>query len=125
MIAYDRGDVILVNIPYSGSPGQKRRPAAIVSTRNFNSAGIKLVVLAITSNILPPFRPGDTLIGDWKAAGLVKPSAARGVLATVDKSDIVRTLGKLTASDFERIEQALAEILGLAASSAPPGGKHQ
>jgi len=58
--------VILVDIAFSGTAGYKRRPAVVVSEDAFNAAGIKLVVAAITSNVRPPFRPGDTLLNDWR-----------------------------------------------------------
>jgi hypothetical protein len=38
-------------------------------------------------NVSPPFRPGDCVLNNWGSAGLVKPSAVRGVLATVDKAE--------------------------------------
>ena len=114
----DRGGVILVDIAFSGSAGYKRRPAVIVSDDTFNAAGIKLIVAAITSNVSPPFRPGDTLLNDWRRAGLVKPSAVRGVLATVDRSDVARRLGAMSAGDFANVERGLAGILGLHVHSA-------
>ncbi len=76
MTSYSRGDVILVDIAFSGTAGYKRRPAVVVSEDVFDAAGIKLVVAAITSNLSPPFRPGDTLLDDWRRAGLVKPSVS-------------------------------------------------
>lgn len=106
-----------MDIAFSGALGSKRRPAVILSTDVFNNAGIKLLVAAITSNVSPPFRPGDALLSDWSVAGLLKPSAVRGVLATVDKTDIVRTLGRLTKEDFARVEQGIADILGFVVSS--------
>lgn len=113
MTSYNPGDVILVDIAFSGAVGYKRRPAVVISQDRFNTAGIKLIVAAITGNVSPPFRPGDTLLSDWKVAGLLKPSAVRGILATVDKSDIVRKLGALTPKDFSAVEQGIADILGL------------
>jgi mRNA-degrading endonuclease toxin of MazEF toxin-antitoxin module len=68
MTTYNRRDVVLVDISFSGARGRKRRPAVVISTDAFNSAGIKLVVAAITGNVSPPFRPGDTLLNDWSAA---------------------------------------------------------
>ncbi len=112
MISYDRGDVILVEIAFSGATGSKRRPAVVISTNAFNRAGFKLIVATITSNVLPPFRPGDLLLNDWQEAGLVKPSAVRGVLATVDKSDVMRNLGRLSSGDFGMVERAVGSILG-------------
>lgn len=120
MITYNRGEVILVDIAFSGAIGRKRRPAVIMSTDIFNNAGIKLIVAAITSNVSPPFRPGDTLLNDWKATGLLKPSAARGVLATVDKADVIRKLGALSNADFANVEQDIAGVLGFSVSAAIP-----
>lgn len=117
MITYNRGDVILVDIAFSGQ--LVTSDAVVISASTFNEAGIKLVVAAVTSNVSPPFRPGGRLLSDWRAAGLVKPSAARGVLATVDKSDVARKLGVLSATDFASIEQGVAEVLGFAVSAVP------
>lgn len=119
MTSYKRGDTILVDIAFSGALGYKRRPAVVISADRFNTAGIKLIVAAITSNIAPPFRPGDCVLNDWASAGLLKPSAVRGVLATVDKNDIVRKLGALSTRDFATVEQSIASILGFEASLLP------
>jgi mRNA interferase MazF len=121
MTNYDRGDVILVDIAFSGAAGYKRRPAVVMSTNTFNATGIKLIVAAITSNVSPPYRPGDTLLKDWRAAGLVKPSAVRGVLATVDKSDVVRKFGTLSRDDQANVDSGLAGILGLFTRAAGAG----
>ena len=112
MTTYNRGDVILVEIAFSGEVGRKRRPAVIISTDTFNKAGIKRIVAAITGNITPPFRPGDTLLNDWAKAGLLKPSAVRGVLATVDVWDISSFLGSMSSRDLANVEKNLASILG-------------
>ena len=109
---YSRSDVVLVDFPFSGSVGSKRRPAVVMSTDGFNQAGIKVIIAGITSNLLPPFRPGDTMLNDWGAAGLLKPSAVRGIVATQDRSEIVRTLGRLSAADFANVESAIAGIMG-------------
>jgi mRNA-degrading endonuclease toxin of MazEF toxin-antitoxin module len=45
MTSYHSGDVILVDIAFSGAVGYKRRPALVISSDNFNSAGIKLIFL--------------------------------------------------------------------------------
>ena len=113
MTSFSQGDVILTEIAFSGEPGRKRRPAVVVSIDEFNRAGTKLIVAAVTSNVSPPFRRGDVLLADWQKDGLVKPSAVRGVLASIDKSDIVRPMGHLTENDFAKVEAAVADLLGL------------
>ena len=112
MTSFSPGEVILTEIAFSGDPGRKRRPAVVISIDEFNRVGTKLIVAAITSNVSPPFRRGDVLLADWQPAGLIKPSALRGVLATIDKRDIVRPMGHLTDNDFAKVEAAVADILG-------------
>ena len=111
MTSYKPGDILFVNVAFSGTVGYKRRPVVIISNDSFNKAGTKLVVAGITSNITSPFRPGDTLLDNWKAAGLIKPSAVRGVLATVDCSDIIRKLGVMSEDDFKKVMQNIRSIL--------------
>lgn len=112
MPLYNRGDVVLVDILFTGTMGSKRRPAVVMSIPAFHQAGTKIIVAAITSNLLPPLRPGDTLLSDWGRAGLVKPSAVRGTLATKDNIDIVRLIGHLSSEDLANVEQGIATILG-------------
>ncbi|MBI2300429.1 MAG: type II toxin-antitoxin system PemK/MazF family toxin [Armatimonadetes bacterium] len=117
MTVFDRGDVVLVEVKFTGSTGSKRRPAVVVSSRAFNAAGTKVVVLALTGNITPPLRPGDTILVDWEAAGLVKPSAARGTIVTVDVAEVGKHLGSLTVSDLSGIDRGLATVLGVGTPS--------
>lgn len=117
MTLYSRGEVVLTEIAFSGEPGRKRRPAVVLSVDVFNRAGTKLIVAAVTSNVSPPFRPGDVLLSDWQKAGLIKPSAVRGVLATIDKQDIVRSMGELTDDDLAKVESAIANTLGFKTTS--------
>ena len=110
---YQRGDVLLVEMPFTDGPNSKKRPAVVLSTEEFNRAGIKIVVAAITSNLTSPFRLGDTTLGDWQAEGLLKPSAVRGYLGMADQRHVERILGKMTDTDFSQVEQGVASILGL------------
>lgn len=116
MTSFSQGDVILTEIAFSGDPGRKRRPAVVISIDEFNRTGTKLIVAAVTSNVSPPFRRGDVLLADWQHEGLSKPSAVRCVVATVDKNDIVRTIGHLTENDFAKVEAAIADLLGFKVS---------
>jgi mRNA interferase MazF len=111
---YPRGTVLFTEVQFSGSIGSKRRPVVVLSTESFHQAGTKLIVVSITSTVTPPFRPGDVLLSDWLQAGLMKPSAARGGLALIDRNEIVRKLGQLSERDFAGIEQGVASIMGFA-----------
>jgi len=111
---YPRGEVLFAEILFSGSIGSKRRPVIVLSTEDFQRAGSKLIVAAVTSTVAPPFRPGDVLLTDWSQAGLVKPSAVRGLVTVIDRNQVVRRLGRLSGEDLILVEQAVADIMGLA-----------
>jgi len=114
---HPRSEVLFAEIQFSGSIGSKRRPVIVLSTEDFRKAGSKLIVVGVTSTVAPAFRPGDVLLNDWGQAGLVKPSAARGLLTVIDRNQIVRRLGQLSPADFAHVEQAVADIMGLAVPS--------
>jgi len=111
---YPRGEVLFAEILFSGSIGSKRRPVVVLSTEDFQRAGSKLIVAGVTSTVAPPLRPGDVLLNDWSQAGLVKPSAVRGLVTVIDRNQIVRRLGRLSGKDFALVEQGIADIMGLA-----------
>ena len=76
MINFSRGDVILVDIAFTGAVGYKRRPAVVISENVFQVAAIKLIVAAIRRWLVIPARPdhsrphsGATVTG-WLAAEL-------------------------------------------------------
>lgn len=112
--SYQHGDALFAEITFSGSIGKKNRPVVVLSVPAFHQAGTKLIVAALTSNLTQPFRPGDTLVGDWQAAGLARPSAMRGLVITVDQNEIIRFLGKLSPQDLTDLQRSVAEIMGLA-----------
>lgn len=114
--SYQRGDVLLVEMPFTDGPDEKKRPAVVLSTEAFNRAGIKLIVAAITTNLIELSRPGDTILSDWQGAGLLMPSAVRGYLGMVDQRSVGHRLGTMPAADFSQVEQGIATVLGLSLS---------
>jgi mRNA-degrading endonuclease toxin of MazEF toxin-antitoxin module len=105
-----RGDVVVVNVVFSGQAGSKPRPALVVSADGFHKKLPDLVVCPIS--IQPRFftKPGmgDHPLRHWKAVGLRHPSTVRisNTLA-VEKKIIKRVLGAMHADDLAAIEQGL------------------
>lgn len=112
MTAYKRGDVVLVGFVFSDESGQKLRPALVISSSAYNRGRKEVVVAAITSNVRRRFF-GDHLIADWKAAGLLFPSVATGILRTVTRGMIYRKLGVLAKVDIDTIDTGLRRSLAL------------
>jgi mRNA interferase MazF len=96
---YEFGDVVLVPFPFTNQATSKKRPAVIVSSEAYNGAKPDVVVMAITSQLRPSPALGEVWIGQWQAAGLIKPSAIKPVFATLEQALVIRQLGTLAASD--------------------------
>lgn len=112
MTAYKRGDVVLVGFVFSDESGQKLRPALVISSSAYNRGRKEVVVAAITSNVKRRLF-GDHLIADWKAAGLLFPSVATGIIRTVARDVIYRKLGAMAKADMDAADTALRRSLAL------------
>lgn len=111
-IPCNRWDVILVPFRFADTDTLKPRPAIVISVGQFHASRADAIMIAVTGQ---PGRQyfGDCPIVDWQAAGLVKPSTAKGVLRTIERSLIHRCLGRLTPADCQHVEQSLRLIMGL------------
>ncbi len=94
------GDVILVKFPFTSLTAAKQRPAVVVSGSAYNFNRRDVVILAITSQMasIADFAHGE--ISVWNAAGLLKPSLFKPILATIEQTLIVKKLGSLTEADL-------------------------
>ncbi len=106
MTLYKPGDVVLVRFPFTSGAGSKLRPALVV----LDTGDDDLLVARITTHTsLTPF---DVAVIDWRGAGLLAPSNARlHKLATLEKSDIHRSLGHLRATDRQSVAVAFRRIV--------------
>lgn len=57
-------------------------------------------------------RIGEVVISGWKEAGLLKASTIKPILATIEKTLIVRGLGQLEQRDVLDLNDALKLMLG-------------
>jgi mRNA interferase MazF len=104
-----RGDVYWVNLdPVVGTEIRKTRPAVVVSNDSCNRYGTRVVVLPITSNV-------DSIYpGEAKVEVKGKPCRALGdQIRSIDKSRLKARLGRLTADEMSRVDEALAVTLDL------------
>lgn len=109
---FDFGDVVLVPFPFTSQSASKKRPAAVVSSSAYNSARPDLILMAITSQIRPSPGFGDTPIGRWQSAGLLKPSVVKPLFATLEQRLVLRRLGALDGDDRAALRATIAEIIG-------------
>jgi mRNA interferase MazF len=52
------------------------------------------------------------IIQDWQAAGLLKPSAIKPVITTIEKHLIIKAMGRLKSEDHAALKASLKTILG-------------
>ncbi|RIL02072.1 hypothetical protein DCC78_08340 [bacterium] len=107
-----RGDIFFVNVRFSDGTGTKRRPAVVVSVAEFHMSRADALIVPLTTNLRGQ-RFGDYLLQDWEAARLPRPSLAKGVVETVERSAFDGQLGQLTPRDLTGVEEALRQVLGL------------
>jgi mRNA interferase MazF len=109
---FEFGDVLLVPFPYTSQADSKKRPAVAVSSRAYGRARPDVVLMAITSQMRPSPALGEVWIGHWQAAGLLKPSAVKPILATLEQAMVIRRLGVLHTADQEALRRAIGKVIG-------------
>ena len=109
---YSFGDVVLVDFPFTSLKLSKKRPAIVVSSAQYNQARPDLIFVAVTSQVRSSPAFGEVALAHWKRAGLIKPSALKPILVTIEKKLVLRRLGRLDAQDRAELERALGQMLG-------------
>ena len=111
MISFEFGDIILVPFPFTDQSTSKKRPAVVISSKAYNIERPDLIIMAVTSQIKPASIIGEVIIQDWQAAGLLKPSAIKPVITTIEKPLIIKTMGQLKEDDQKALKASVRKIL--------------
>lgn len=106
------GDLVLVPFPFTDQTTTKKRPAVVISSRAYNAERPDLIIMAVTSQIKSTAILGEVIVQDWQATGLLKPSAIKPVIATIEKSLVIQVMGRLMGDDRQALQDALKIILG-------------
>jgi mRNA interferase MazF len=109
---YEFGNIVLVPFPFTDQSASKKRPAVVVSNRAYNAVRLDVVVMAVTSQLRASPALGEVWIGQWRQAGLLKPSAVKPVFATIEQRLIIRQLGALQPADQVALRKSIAETIG-------------
>ena len=102
---YEPWDILLVPFPFTDKIERKRRPAVVLSTRDYNETGFVIVAMITTARRLE--WPSDTPITDLAEAGLPRASVVRLSLSTLDTFLVQGKLGHLAGVDREHVLAAL------------------
>jgi len=68
--------------------------------------------MAVTSRAAAAATAGEVAFRYWQEAGLKRPSRLKPILATLDRSLVVRKLGSLQPRDRAALQRVLETILG-------------
>ena len=102
-------DIVVVPFPFTDQPTEKRRPALVISSTNFNEVHQQSVLAMITTSRL--VWPSDVVIEEWGHAGLAVPCKVRFKFFTLDHALIVRRIGVMHPRDGQRVKNVLSRLL--------------
>jgi len=113
-----RGDVVLVDYPYTGGGGVKVRPVLVVQNDRDNQRLLNTIVAQITSTTRRSLEPRQLLIEiatpDGQQTGLRQDSVVNCVnLLTLDKGKVLRKLGIVPDVLMRKVNDGLKRALEL------------
>ena len=109
-MTYEPLEVVVVPFPFTDRRAEKRRPALVVSSGEFNRMHQQLILAMITSAQGPTWS-SDVELADWRKAGLTVPCKVRLKLFTLENSLILRRVGVLSGEDAAAIRATFARFL--------------
>ena len=111
-----RGNIFIVNLIERDARGQeigKQRPAVIIQANPWNENLTSTIILPLTSRI-PVYKSPLTIVIGKDESNLEKDSYVLfPQLRAIDKSRLVKNIGRLSETKLKEINQNLSLILGL------------
>lgn len=111
-----RGEIYLSYFPFGGTPGIKLRPVLLLTGP---IGSVPEVLVAYISSVIPTsLLPSDVILDprkpEYTASNLKTISVLRlHKLATIHQRNIIRYLGKMSASTSLEVEAKLRSLLNL------------
>lgn len=107
MEALMKGDIIVLNFPFSDLSGSKRRPALVAA----NLSGNDLIVCQITGESRPDEYAINLMESDFSKGSLKGSSTIRtNKIFTANKSIIIYKIGSLKNQKTKQVEKELIKI---------------
>ena len=113
-----RGDVVLLQAPFTSRAGAKTRPMLVVQNNANNVRMANTILVFVTTNLARASEPTQVLIDvqtpEGQQSGLKQTSvvSCENIL-TVVQGDILRTIGHLPDVLLRRVDDALKVSLAL------------
>lgn len=109
-----RGEVVIVDFPFSDGSGSKYRPALVVQSDDLNKASRDTILATVTTNTQPS--PTKVLVGPTTdpRSGLRLACAVKcDNLLTVDQALVQGSIGYLSPGTMKQIDVCLRLVFGL------------
>ena len=104
---YNRGDIVLIPVPFSDLTALKKRPVLVISSDSYNIAYQDMIVVAITSNLAQSGIPIST--SDMLTGILPKPSIIRSdKIYTLDQRIVTKSVGCVSTAIADAVK---AEVI--------------
>ena len=114
-MTFEPFDVVVVPFPFTDREAERRRPALVVSSPDFNETHAQSILAMITS--AGGEWTSDVALLDWSEAGLSVPCKVRLKLFTLDDALILRKAGALSERDAEAVRSSLARFVAVDADA--------
>jgi mRNA interferase MazF len=118
-MSLQRGDIVLVQFPYTSGTGSKMRPALVVQSDQNNKRLSNVILAPITSTTHRQNEPTQFVVdpasAEGQGSGLKHPSVVTCEnLSTVAQTLVKRRLGRLADPAMKKVNESLKEALGIA-----------
>lgn len=105
-------DIVLIPIPFTDLTSQKRRPAIIISSNNYNEINEDIVVVALTSNVEPRdftimLTSNELEEGTLKVTSIIRVDK----IYTLNKSIVLKIFGKVKPDILSKIKDSLLKLI--------------
>ncbi len=101
---YNPFAILTVPFPFTDSSKNKRRPAVVLSSQEFQAHNGHITLLMITSTLHSPWF-GDHKIINLESTGLKKDCLIRQKIFTIDMRLVIDQIGNLSAVDIVELIQ--------------------
>ncbi len=100
-MTYDPFSIVVVPFPFTDSSKSKKRPALVISSKQYQIETGHITLAMITSASHTKWY-GDYEIQNLESAGLSKDSIVRQKIFTIDIRFVINKIGALWASDKQQ-----------------------
>jgi mRNA interferase MazF len=109
-----RGEIVILDFPYSDGSGSKNRPAVVVQADEFNKAFRDTILATITTNTQPLKTSVVIEPGENPRSGLNLMCAVRcDNIRAIDQRLVLGSVGYLSKQTMQKLDQYLKMALGL------------